>query len=353
MSVFKLFCGKRITSKHPKYAEAKWWVYRRIKGHKPLHRSIPEARTKEQAEQAERAMVEAVFNKKYGKADKTTFVDFGRGRYTRYCDQQNANIGAKRLYVETLCEAFRNKTLDEITPQDCRDVQAKLRKGTISDSSVNRIMSTASRMFTLACEEGILDRNPMQYVKALKEPPPRKRLLTNEEKEKLWQELEKDQLLCRLVTLAVNVPLRRGQILAITPAAIDPQYGFLSAVASKGRSSRLIPLNNTATSTLRMMVSDGQLPFPLKDFRKRWHKALIAAGINKPDGTREENFHFHDLRKEFASELIRRNVNPNIVQKLFAHSDMSITNIYMDADAEMLFDAVKRLDDVQQTEGIQ
>lgn len=80
--------------------------------------------------------------------------------------------------------------------------------------------------------------------------------------------------------------------------------------------------------------------------RKRWWRALRNAKI--------EGYRFHDLRREFASELIRRNVNPNIVQKLFAHSDMSITNVYMQSDAAALSAAVNSLDsEIQNSEVIQ
>ena len=208
-------------------------------------------------------------------------------------------------------------------------------------------MSTLSKIFSLACEEGILDRNPMQYVKALPEPPPRRRLLSEKQKEALWTELEKDILLYRLIVLAVNLPLRRGQLVAITEDVIDFEHEHVFVIGSKGRPPRLVPLNATATKILKAMIEDEQLPFPLKDFRKRWHAALRNAGINKRGGTREENYHFHDLRSYFASELIRRNTNPLIVQNLFAHSDMSITTVYAQTDDKLLLEAVKRLDDLE------
>lgn len=189
-----------------------------------------------------------------------------------------------------------------------------------------------------------MDRNPMQYVVKLKEPPKRKRLLTKEEKERLWEELQSDSMMRGLVTLAVNLPLRRGQLLAITETAADLQNGLLSIVASKGRAARVIPLNSTAVTTLQEMLSEGHLPFPLKDFRRRWNKITQNAGINKKGGKRGENFTFHDLRKEFASELIRRKANPKTVQHLFAHSDMSITDIYIQEDFEQMREAVNILD---------
>lgn len=338
MAVYKRYRGQRITSKDPNYAKARWWMRKKIAG-RTIHQSIPEAQTKEQAELAERKIIEALYRHKYGIQDtKTTFAEFADGPYTRYVDQNNVNKGAKYLYIRLLKERFRKQLLSEITPQDCRDCQHELRRK-MSDSSVNRVMSTASRLFTLACEEGIIDRNPMQYVKMLKEPPPRSRLLTGEEKERLWTELAQDELLSRLVTLALNLPLRKGQLLAITPDAVDWQNGQLFVIQSKGRAPRAVPLNSLAVTTLQLMNSDNQLPFPLKDFRRRWIRLLASAGIT--------GFRFHDLRREFASELIRKNVNPNIVQKLFAHSDMSITNVYMHSEMDQLKEAVNTLDDVQ------
>lgn len=358
MAVFKRYKGKKITAKHPAYAKARWCVSRRVKGHKTIYQSIPEARTKEEAELAEMHLVKALFDRAYGIVDtNTTFESFVDSKYRKYVEQNNINKGAKNLYIRLLLEHFKKQPLSGITPQDCRDCRAKLQfrsnkrqKGGLSPSSINRIMSTASKIFSLACEEGILDRNPMQYVKALPEPPPRKRLLTSSQKENLWRELEKDILLYRLVVLAVNLPLRRGQLLALSESVIDFEAERISVIRSKGRPPRLVPMNATAASILRDMIAERQLPFPIKDFRKRWHPLLIRAGINKVGGTREENYHFHDLRSYFASELIRRNTNPLVIQNLFAHSDMSITNIYAGTEAELMLEAVKRLDDATKGE---
>jgi integrase len=208
-------------------------------------------------------------------------------------------------------------------------------------------MSTASKIFTLACQEGILDRNPMQYVTRLKEPPPRNRLLSKEEWERLWKELEKDILMERLCTLAANLPLRRGQLLAITPDALDLQNGLLLVTPSKGRSSRLIPVNASARSTLISMCKDGQLPFPLKEtgIRKRFVRALKNAKI--------EGFTFHDLRHCLATELDRRGATGETIRNLFGHSDMKITRVYINPEMETMRKAVEMLDDVKEEGGIQ
>ena len=285
MSVFKRYKGERITSAHPAFAKARWWTYKSLNG-KIIHQSIPEAHTRREAEAAERQIIKTAFDHNYSLADTTTtLARFIESKYRPYVEQNNVNKGAKDLYMRLLLEHFKKQTLSTITPQDCRDCRSKLQNrknkrkagGELSPSSINRIMSTLSKIFSLACEEGILDRNPMQYVKALPEPPPRRRLLNEKQKENLWKELEKDTLLYRLIVLAVNLPLRRGQLMAITEDVIDFCNEQILVIGSKGRPPRLVPINATASAVLKEMIADKQLPFPVKDFRKRWYTALRNA----------------------------------------------------------------------------
>jgi integrase len=362
MGVYKKYNGERLkNAKDKNWSRGTWYVWKRIRG-RVIHRALPEAQTKDEAENAEREIVTRAFNRRYGILDDTLFADFANGPYLNYCEQKNRNVKAKKLYVRILVEHFRSTPLLDITPQMLRDLQWKLQRRkhekyedqTISASSVNRIMSTASKIFSLACEEGKLELNPMRHVKMLKEPAPRNRLLTAREKEKLWDELGKDQLLLRLVTLAVNTPLRRGQLLAITPDAVDWSNGLLFAKSSKGRGARRVPLNTTALNTLRSMCDDSQLPFPLKDFRKRWEPALIAAGINFKGNKRGDNFTFHDLRHVFATDLLRSNVNPELVRQLFGHSSMQITQGYINSELADQTAAVRELDPkIQESEVVQ
>jgi integrase len=367
MSVYKRYQGKRIDSKHPKYKDARWWVYRRVRGQKTIHKSLPDCLTKADAEEAERREIDKARRRRYGLPDETiTFAAFADGTYMKYVRQHNVNIAAKEIYLRELKEFFKKKLLIDVTPQDCRDCQYWLgQKKTSEDekrkpSYVNRFMSTLRKMFQLACEEGVLERNPMEFVKDLKEPEKRRKMLTEAQRARLWEELEKDALMKSLFTLAVNLPLRRGQILAITKEAVDFENRVLLAVGSKGRPPRLVPLNDTAWTTLKRLADrvesghlfrvpdDNVVPekrgMPLKDFKRRWSSLLVRCGINEKDGKREENFHFHDLRKELAGNLIKNNVNPKTVQHLFNHSSQAITDIYISEDFDQMFAAVKSLD---------
>lgn len=359
MSVFKVYNGKRITSRHPKYKTARWWVYKRIKGHKTLHQSIPEARTQEQAEQAERKLIDEVFAGKYGKGKNPTFEEFVNNVYLlKYVPQKNINVYVKKIFCRELVAHFGKMRLRDITPQDCRDYQnTRLKTPTKyktqrANASVNKEMSTLARIFTYAMEQNVLAETPMRFVKKLDVPDARHFLLTDNQKASLWNELEKDQYLFRFVALATNLPLRKGQLLAITEGAIDFERGILWVIASKGKKPRYVPLNATATAILRAMVAEGKF-FDTKYFEKRWRHALLNAGINKKGGTRETNYHLHDLRVWFGSELHRRGASPYHIQELFAHSDMSTSAIYIKSADEDLSEVVKRLDPPEITDVLQ
>jgi integrase len=345
MSVLKKYRGKRITPKDKNWSKGKWYVWKRIDG-KIIHRSIPEAQTKEEAEHAEREIIRAVFNKKYGIASKETFGEFVERVYKKYVRQNNVSLKTKDLYIRLLLGAFERRPLVDISPQDCRNTQAKF-KARYSASTTNQLMSTASKIFNLAGEEGILDKNPMAFVKRLKEPPARDRLLSKEEWERLWKELEKDEMMMRLVTLAVNLPLRRGQLLSIAPTDCDLNSSVLTAKASKGRASRTIPLNDIARQTLNLMMEDSQLPFPLKEtgLRKRWMRITKRARI--------ENMRFHDLRRCMATELNKQGVPGETIRKLYGHSEMKITQVYISPEMAEMAEAVRTLDNVQEVENVQ
>lgn len=349
MPTYKRYKGKKIYKGSPDYAKGTWCIEKRIHG-RLIKKALPGVTSRKAAEEIEARIVSDALARQFGLTSKMLFAEFADVHYLKYVHQHNENTYVKELFVKTLKQFFGKKRLADITPQDCRDFQyirqhTPTKHGTQrANASVNKETSTLSKMFALACEQGYLTNSPMQWVRKLKAAPPRKRTLTDEQKDKLWTELENDALLCRLCLLALNLPLRRGQLLAIIPDAVDFQNGLLFAVESKGKPSRPVPLNDTAASTIRLMLSENQLPLPVKRFEKRWHKALLNAGINKEGGTREENFHWHDLRHIFGSELIKRGANPYHVKDLFAHSSMEVSAIYMTSEFEQLRDTIRLLD---------
>jgi len=209
------------------------------------------------------------------------------------------------------------------------------------------MMATLSKIFTLAIQENKIDRNPVSTISKLEEPPPRNRILTNDEKLRFWNEISKDVILFRLVTIAIHTGLRRGQILAIRIEDLDFDQYLLHAIKSKGRAPRYIPLNKTMRDLfqeIRKETSSGDI-FPFKSFKRRWKTALRKASI--------EDFRFHDLKHAFATALFNAGVPRDRIELLFAHSSPAITNRYLHPEIESGFDAVNLLDEIEVIEKTQ
>ncbi len=109
MSVYKRYNGKRVSSSHPDYSKARWWIYKRLKG-KVIHQSVPEAKTKQEAELAERQIIKASFDHSYNVTDTTTtLASFIDEKYRPYVQQNNVNKGAKELYIRLLLGYFKKQ----------------------------------------------------------------------------------------------------------------------------------------------------------------------------------------------------------------------------------------------------
>lgn len=344
MSVFKRYSGKKIDSRHPKWEKGTWYCWIRVDG-KPLHRAL-NARTKEQAEKAEKVLVDKIIN---GEDNERRFSEFVDDVYVRYI-QTLKSKETQEIFIPVLKSFFKDEWLHKIKPQKCRDYRTwrqqtpTKHKETRSNASLNREMAALSKIFSLAVEEGCCKENPVSKVKKLKEDDPRHRVLSESQQLAFWRELEGDLYLKRLVLLALNLPLRKEQILSIRRKDVDLENLVLWASESKGKPPRPIFINDIALPVFESLLADyADALFPMKRFQKRWQRLLERAGINKVGGTRKENFHFHDLRTMLGTTMMDGGTHPRVVQGTFNHSNMTTSSIYMAVGFERQKEALQRV----------
>jgi len=151
-----------------------------------------------------------------------------------------------------------------------------------------------------------------------------------------------------LVLVALNTGLRRGELFSLRWADIDLD-GMLTvrSAASKSGDSRRVPLNAEALGVLKgwkkqakpedaeAFVFPGEDGARLTNVNKAWASLCKLARV--------AGFRFHDCRHHFASRLVQRGVDLNVVRALMGHADLKMTLRYSHLAPENLSAAVAKL----------
>lgn len=228
-----------------------------------------------------------------------------------------------------------------------------------SKAAVNRDLVALRAVLAKAVDCNVLDTHPAVGFKPLKvDKHPKVRYLTPDEAKRLraalvarddkikaerasankWRSVRGYELLpdfaaraytdhlTPMVLLSLVTGLRRGELFSLTWNDIDLDTANVTVEANDAKSgqTRHVPLNREAVEVLnawRAQTTGTEPVFPnanggkLDNVRKSWAGILKAAGIS--------NFRWHDLRHDFASQLVMKHVALNTVRALLGHEDLS------------------------------
>ncbi len=151
-----------------------------------------------------------------------------------------------------------------------------------------------------------------------------------------------------LVLTVMHTGLRRAEALSLRWEQIDlertPKLTVRAAQAKSGR-TRHIPLNTAVVELLKGWKEQGSgegLVFPnpvtgtqMQKLNTSWPYLLKDAKI--------EDFRFHDLRHDFASQLVMKSVDLYRVKELLGHGSIEITQRYAHLAPHTLAEAVEVL----------
>ena len=168
----------------------------------------------------------------------------------------------------------------------------------------------------------------------------RTRRLEAGEKERLLQGANPE--LHRIITVALETGMRRGEILSIKKSHIDFNKSVLFIPSTKTDTPRTIPLSSAAVTSLRGQLrasqeeSGGVIPLhecPLFTYSLR---GLSGAFLRLCRRLNIDNLHFHDLRHEATSRLFEKGLNPVEVATITGHKDTKMLMRYTHLRAEDL-----------------
>lgn len=292
--------------------------------------------------------------------------------------------------IEKHFQAFFTKRLGDITTEHIlkwrRDV---LSQGAIKKNTVNKILGSLRLLFKLAVQFNYIDRHPCDGIKPLKCPDERVRYLSEDEHEKLMSALtSRDERLKReresanehrrqrgydlypatpyfgdhlkpAVLVSLHSGLRKTELFSLERNDLDFYTKNISVKDSKSGKRRNVPMNEVVYDTLQKWLEQTSdlnsayvFPSPLrhdthiKDVKDAWNTLL---GRSKDPKRREkdmiliDDFHWHDLRHDFASKLVMAGVDLNTVRELLGHADIKMTLRYAHLAPHHLQNSVAKL----------
>ncbi|MBF0542300.1 MAG: site-specific integrase [Nitrospirae bacterium] len=222
---------------------------------------------------------------------------------------------------------------------------ANINRG-LKPSSNNKIITIIKHMFKKAVDWEMVEvetSKNISKVKLLQDNSKRLRFLSKEDCQLLVNSCEPH--LRPIVITALNSGMRKGEILNLQWNNIDLQHGFILLEITKNGERREIPINATLRETFnnitrRLDVSyvffDDKTGKHYKDVKRSFSTACRKAKIN--------DFHFHDLRHTFASQLVMAGIDLTTVKELLGHKTLAMTLRYSHLAPEHKVKAVDILD---------
>jgi len=260
------------------------------------------------------------------KEQKIRFGDFA-DEYLEIYSKPNITSWKSDLHNFNCIKAFfGGRYLHEITSLLVEKFKIERAKE-VKPATVNRALARLKSMFNKAIDWGKFSGvNPVKSVKFFLEENQRTRYLEKEEIVKFLKYCEGN--IKPIAIVALNTGMRKSEILNLKWHDVDFKRGIIYLLRTKNNEKREIPMNDAVMTAFIQVKKHPESPYifcgkdgkPFQNIRKSFFTALKKAGII--------NFHFHDLRHTFASQLVMSGVDLNTVRELLGHKSLEMTLRY-------------------------
>jgi integrase len=293
--------------------------------------------------------------------------------------------------IDMIARAFKDfldLPVEEITILKIEQWRLNQRKQkNTKGASLNRYTTALKAVFNWAVKRDLLEKNPLAKLEAFSEQDSEKkvRFLTPEERERLMTALDAREARMRqgrenhnewlderdlslmpdfknitfvdyfkpLILVCLNTGARRKAVFSLLWEDVDLEGRRLRlrADSAKNTKEQYISMNKTLYSTLSLWkqqckdTAPESLVFPSPKTNKKmdncgsaWENLLKEANIQK--------FRWHDMRHDFASQLVMSGVDLNTVRELMGHADLKMTLRYAHLAPQVTQQAVEKLDDL-------
>ena len=250
-------------------------------------------------------------------------------------------------FSEFLHKDFAVDELEKATTVMVRSYIVDLHQHGTENRSINRKLSTLRTFYKYCIREGLLEKSPMTNIKALKQPKPLAKFVSEEDINKVSFPEANDFQTMRdrlLFEMLYQTGVRQAELRGMKDADVD-KAACLIKVHGKRNKERLIPLSMQMmemidqykvvrddaieTKADRLLLNDkGEEMSPYFVYNKV-HCLLEGVTTLKQKSP-------HVLRHTFATHLLDEGASLVAIQKLLGHEELATTQIYAHNTIEQL-----------------
>ncbi len=298
-------------------------------------------------------------------------ISYGDFLKSHYAPWVIANRKSGNETVQSITAAFNflfDEPLESLSLMSVEQWRMKRTKARKKAATLNRLTAALKASLNWAVKHGIIETNPLGALERMKEhdsdvkirylsPDERKRLMSalDDREHRLREERKSHNAWLRqrgqetkpeltgtfadylkpLVLISLNSGIRQGSLFGLKWADVDFETETITLRGTNNKAGKTahLPANSIVMKTLRAWreqsrpTRDSALVFPspvsnkqLDNVKKSWAAVLKEAQI--------KDFRWHDMRHDFASQLVMKGVDLNTVRELMGHADMKMTMRY-------------------------
>jgi integrase len=306
--------------------------------------------------------------KKEKPAPKFTYGDFLKKYYEPWVTSHRKGGKETMRSINATFGFLMSQPIEDLSIIELEQWRTKLMQEGRKAATINRHMAALNASVNWAVSHELIEGNPLVRLGRLKERDSnvKVRYLSDDERTRLMAALDNREKRIRearlshnewlserereampeidrkfadylkpMILVSLNSGLRRGSLFGLKWNDIDffTRTMTIRPDNDKPEKTLQLPMNTTVNETLAAWkeqsrpASDDALIFPspvsggeLNNVKKSWANLLREAQI--------ENFRWHDMRHDFASQLVMKGIDLNTVRELMGHADMKMTMRY-------------------------
>ncbi len=255
-------------------------------------------------------------------------------------DSANSTVMNYESYIgKWVNPQWQNRELKSITRDDVYKVVYEVFDQTLSPHSRKTLLKQIRRVFQMAVDDGILNRNSATGIK-VPVPESEQSVLTNEEV-KIFLQMAKETAhrFYPVWVMALMTGMRSGELSALLWTDIDFEARLISVTKqwtnkngitpTKTRRSRVVPVSDELLLFLKehKLQTQADHVLPRLTEWENGEQAQVTRDFCSSLGITEVKFHY--LRATFITNLLSRGVPLAVVMSMVGHSQLKTTNLYL------------------------